>query len=102
MESKFKVGDRVAVYAECPANCLFSTVDAITRAGYVKVVCSPLYYHPKQCRRLTKKPRLKYRGDWRYVKQADFGLIAFFPNGIRNELIKLDGTEAILKETKRK
>jgi hypothetical protein len=83
--SKFKIGDRVAVYGEIlgvksPADRKLGTVAAVAKDGDLRVRFEEefdgdreWYVHPKQCRRL--KPKAKPR-EWELMGTAEPNLIS--------------------------
>lgn len=59
--SKFTVGQRVAVYDGIVRRV--GTV-AACEGEQIKIAEDECWYHPKQCRRLVKKPRREWEMQW--------------------------------------
>lgn len=103
--SKFKVGDRVAVYHR--ANREVGTVKDILNTGTLTVLIDDkwFYRHEKQCRKLVKKKRREF---WlyRHSNIELFTATIYKPSDKYFEVIKVrevkDAAQELPKETKSK
>ena len=67
--SKFKVGDKVAIY--CGRNRTVGEIEAIESDGNIAIKDDSLIYHQKQCRKIVRKEPKYYWVDDTALIDAD-------------------------------
>jgi hypothetical protein len=105
MSQTFKPGDRVAIYAG--GRRYVGEVLGFFQGDSEKLnvrfedgvvnLCSP-----EQCRRIVKKKRRQWAGQWIRAEETGSEAVVFLPNASNQELTSLVGELATLREVKQK